>query len=125
VILDTNALSAFADGIEAVVKQIARARTLAVPVIVLGEYRFAFMQSRRKADYERWLAKFLSSCRVLDVGAETAMRYAELRGELKIAGTPIPANDAWIAALCRQHSLSILSQDHHFDLVNGVHRQGW
>lgn len=124
-ILDTNALSAFADGSEAVVEQIARARTLAVPAIVLGEYRFGFMQLRRKADYERWLAKFLSSCRVLEVGAETAMRYAELRGELKIAGTPIPANDAWIAALCRQHSLPILSQDQHFDLVKGVHRQGW
>ena len=124
-ILDTNALSAIADGSEAVVERIARARTLAVPAIVIGEYRFGFMQSRRKADYERWLAKFLSSCRVLDVGAETAMRYAELRRELKIAGTPIPANDAWIAALCRQHSLSILSQDQHFDLVKGVHRRGW
>jgi tRNA(fMet)-specific endonuclease VapC len=111
VILDTNALSAVADGSQAVVEQIAPTRTRAVPVIVMGEYRFGFMQPRRKADYERWLAKSLSSCRVLDVGAETAMRYPELQGELKIAGTPIPANDAWIAALCRQHSLSILSQD--------------
>ena len=124
-ILDTNALSAIADGSEAVVERIARARTLAVPAIVIGEYRFGFMQSRRKADYERWLAKFLSSCRVLDVGAETAMRYAELRGELKIAGTPIPANDAWIAALCRQHALPILSQDRHFDLVKGIQRLSW
>ncbi len=31
----------------------------------------------------------------------------------------IPTNDLWIAALCRQHSLPLLSRDRHFDLVAG------
>ena len=124
-ILDTNALSAIADGGERVATQLNKARTPAVPVIVLGEYRFGFGQSRRRAEYERWLEEFLPTCRVLEVTAETAVRHAELRGELRRAGTPIPANDGCIAALCRQHSLPILSQDQHFDLVKGVRRQGW
>jgi len=72
----------------------AKARWIAVPVIVLGEYRFGVAQSRRRAEYERWLAKFLSACRVLEVSADTATGYAELRCELKRAGTTIPANDA-------------------------------
>jgi len=38
---------------------------------------------------------------------------------------PIPTNDLWIAALCRQHSLSLLSRDRHFDLVAGIKRIGW
>ena len=124
-ILDTDALSAVADGEPRAVAQIARARMIAVPVIVLGEYRFGFSQSRRRADYERWLDQFLSLCQVLEVGADTAVRYAEVRCELRHAGTPIPANDAWIAALCRQHALPILSRDGHFDLVKGIRRLTW
>lgn len=35
---------------------------------------------------------------------------------------PIPVNDAWIAALARQHDLPVLSNDSHFDAVEGVQR---
>ncbi len=124
-ILDTDALSAVADAEPRAVAQIARARIVAVPVIVLGEYRFGFSQSRWRADYERWLDQFLSPCQVLEVGVDTAVRYAEVRCELRHAGTPIPANDAWIAALCRQHALPILSRDGDFDLVKGIRRLTW
>ena len=47
-ILDTNALSAFADDIRPVVQQIATADELHIPVIVLGEYRFGIATSRRR-----------------------------------------------------------------------------
>ena len=38
---------------------------------------------------------------------------------------PIPANDLWIAALARQHSLPLLSRDRRFDFVAGLKRLGW
>ena len=41
---------------------------------------------------------------------------------LKQAGHPIPANDAWIAALALEHRRPILSRDQHFDAVRGLHR---
>jgi predicted nucleic acid-binding protein len=44
---------------------------------------------------------------------------------LKQAGRPIPANDAWIAALALQHGLPILSRDEHFDVVPDVERTAW
>jgi len=62
---------------------------------------------------------------VLEVSDATSASYAEVRLELRRAGTPIPTNDIWIAALCRQHALPILSQDEHFDLVDGVRRVSW
>jgi hypothetical protein len=40
--------------------------------------------------------------------------------QVEARGNPIPANDAWIAALCRQYALPILSQDQHFELVKGI-----
>src|SRR5271157_1275658 len=124
-ILDTNALSAIAEGEREAAKLFARAGRVAIPVIVLGEYRFGIAHSRHQREYERWLEEMVSVCNVLDVNEETAIWYAELRGQLKEAGTPIPSNDVWIAALCRQHTLSILSRDRHFDLVKGLRRLDW
>ena len=124
-ILDTNALSAFADGVPPVVRQIARADELYIPVIVLGEYRFGIATSRRQREYETWLARGRAFWNVLPVVEETATHYASIRQQLKRAGAPLPANDVWIAALARQHDLPVLSRDTHFDAVPGVTRLSW
>jgi len=89
-ILDTNALSAIAEGERKAVKEFTRADEVAIPVIVLGEYRFGVSQSRHKDEYERWLAKMIAVCRIFDVNEDTTVSYAALRSELKKAGTPIP-----------------------------------
>ena len=124
-ILDTNALSAAADNDAALVAVLAQAHELAIPVIVLGEYRHGIAQSRNRASYEDWLSGLLNDCVVLDVNEPTTHYYAEITLELKRKGMPIPTNDIWIAALCRQHSLPLLSQDRHFDWVTGNKRVGW
>jgi predicted nucleic acid-binding protein len=125
VIVDTNALSAMADAEPGIEEKVSKARQLAIPVIVLGEYWFGISQSRQRTEYERWMNNSLPSCRILEITAETAAKYAEIRSEVKRSGTPIPTNDAWIAALCRQHSLPVLSKDRHFDAIKGVFRIEW
>ena len=124
-ILDTNALSAIADNQPGTAKIFAQAATIELPVIVLGEYRFGIAQSRRRNDYERWLGELIAATRVLPVDDETASHYARIRAELKKAGRPVPSNDLWIAALCRQHRLPLMSLDGHFDAVQGMRRIGW
>ncbi|MEP6643282.1 MAG: type II toxin-antitoxin system VapC family toxin [Acidobacteriaceae bacterium] len=124
-ILDTNALSAVADNDPAITPLLARADQIAIPVIVLGEYRYGIAQSRHRASYAEWLKSLLRDCLVLDVNESTVHHYAEITLELKQKGRPIPTNDIWIAALCRQHSRSLLSRDQHFDLVPGIKRIGW
>jgi tRNA(fMet)-specific endonuclease VapC len=124
-ILDTNALSAAADNDAAVAAILAGAEELAIPVIVLGEYRHGIAQSRNRSSYENWLSGLLHDCMVLDVTEPTTHYYAEIVLDLKRQGKPIPTNDIWIAALCRQHSLPLLSQDRHFDWVTGNKRVGW
>jgi len=124
-ILDTNALSAAADRDPAALEVVARAELLAVPVIVLGEYRLGIAQSRRRTEYENWLREWIGTVTVLDIDDETTHHYAAIGLELKRSGKPIPANDLWIAALCRQHSLPLLSRDRHFDVVKGLERIDW
>lgn len=124
-ILDTNALSAAADNDPAVIAHLARAHHMAIPVIVLGEYRYGIAQSRNRTAYANWLNALLNDCLVLDINEPTTHHYAEITLELRRKGTPIPTNDIWIAALCRQHALPLLSRDRHFDLVAGNKRIGW
>ena len=116
-ILDTNALSALADGDESLAARLADTPPQAIPVIVLGEFRYGVRGSRHRARYEAWLADNLPGFDVLPVDSATASVYAELRHELKSLGRPIPENDIWIAALSRQYRLPVLSRDHHFSLV--------
>jgi len=124
-ILDTNALSGFLDRTPAVLEIVSAAPELAIPVIVAGEFAFGIAQSRHRDAYERSLQRMLDRCTVLDVGIETARHYAAIRLELKGAGTPIPANDLWIAALSRQYALPVISRDSHFDFVSGLRRKTW
>jgi predicted nucleic acid-binding protein len=124
-ILDTNALSAAADHEAAALEVVASAERLAVPVIVLGEYRLGIAQSRHMAEYEEWLRVWISAVTVLEINEETTRHYAAIGLELKRIGNPISVNDLWIAALTRQHGLPLLSRDQHFDAVPGLRRLGW
>ena len=124
-ILDTNGLSAVAEGESALEPILRKAAQIAIPVIVLGEYRYGISHSRKRKHYERWLAEYLPTFRILDVDERTTLSYSAVRTELRRAGTPIPSNDVWIAALCRQHSLPLLSRDRHFDAVAGIRRLEW
>jgi len=125
VILDTNALSAFAEGEQAVREKIAAGPGPYLPVIVIGEYRFGLLGGRDRERRLAWLGELARHWTVLEVSADTAATYAEVRQALKERANPIPANDVWIAALARQHNLSILSADPHFDKVPGIRRISW
>jgi len=124
-ILDTNALSAAAEREPSALEVVARAERLAIPVIVLGEYRLGIAQSRHRVSYENWLREWTAAVSVLEIDDDTTHSYAAIGLELKKKGKPIPANDLWIAALCRQYSLPLLSRDRHFDFVSGLRRIDW
>ena len=121
-ILDTNALSVWAEGRATVEICLRSAERLVVPSIVLGEYYFGIRQSRYRRRYEDWLDRYLVLTEIITVTQATAGIYADIRLELKSSGNPIPSNDTWIAALARQHAFPVLSNDIHFDLVEGIER---
>ena len=121
-ILDTNALSAWAEGLSGVETPLRSADRLVVPSVVLGEYYFGIRQSIHRARYEEWLRRYLPLVQVATITSATANTYADIRLQLRRIGRPIPTNDAWVAALARQHALAVLSNDTHFDVVDGVQR---
>jgi tRNA(fMet)-specific endonuclease VapC len=124
-ILDTNALSAMSREdreIELAVQELVQPY-LSVPV--LAEYHYGLINSRHQKALEAWLDQLKSSWPVLILDVMTVHFYAEIRNQLKKKGNMIPLNDLWIAALAVQHRLPILSEDRHFDRIDGVERIGW
>ena len=116
-ILDTNALSTYVDGVAPSGEILRRQQCAALPVIVLGAFRYGITGSRHRKVYDEWPRANLSDFEVLAIPEETTIPYASLRGVLKKLGRPISANDAWIAALAIQHGLPILSRDERFDAL--------
>ena len=124
-ILDTNAVSAIFAGDEDIALVLDGALRHHVPAIVLGEYRYGLKRSRKRRSLQSLLDRLERESIVLVVDGETAKRYADVRDALRRQGRPIPENDLWIAALALQHRQPVVSQDAHFDAVEGVRRVSW
>jgi tRNA(fMet)-specific endonuclease VapC len=95
-----------------------------LPVPVIGELRYGALNSRRSADNLAEVERLVDRCRVLDLTVATAAVDARLRLGLKEKGKPIPENDLWIAALCVEHQIPLVTLDGHFDAVDGLERRG-
>jgi len=61
----------------------------------------------------------------LNITRETANHYSAIRLELKKKGRPIPENDLWIASICIEHNLPLVTGDAHFDNINGLEVIRW
>ena len=114
--LDTSAYSHFKRGDAQVVDLIDRADWLGVPVIVLGELAVGFRQGKRSRENQAELDQFLANpvVQVLPIEEDMVGSYADIILDLKKAGTPLPANDIWIATVAARHGANVLTYDEHF-----------
>lgn len=121
-LLDTSAYSAFMRAHRGIGGALRGADEIAVTPVVLGELRAGFRRGTRRSRNEEELGDFLRSPRVrlAVVDAETSERYAEIVAFLQRAGTPVPTNDAWIAASAMQHGLPVLTTDPYFERIPQV-----
>lgn len=117
--LDTSAYSHFKRGDPQVVDLIDRADWVGVPVIVLGELAVGFRHGTRRDVNQAELDRFLANpaVDVLPVSEDVVGLYADIVLDLKRAGTPIPANDIWIAAVAARHGAAVLTYDAHFGSI--------
>jgi predicted nucleic acid-binding protein len=121
-VLDTSAYSHFKRNDEAVVSILTTAEWIGVPVIVLGELRAGFRRGTRAEVNERELSAFLRHpvVHVLDVDDDAATVYADIVTALRAAGTPLPTNDIWIAAVAAREGATVVTYDAHFRAISRV-----
>jgi tRNA(fMet)-specific endonuclease VapC len=117
--LDTNRITDLFRGDSELAERLGTSEEVWIPLIVLGEIKAGFHggteQRRNEVLLNRLLAK--PTVGVLLPSLETAQHYARLFVQLKRAGTPIPDNDLWIAALVLEHNLFLVTRDHHFQRI--------
>jgi tRNA(fMet)-specific endonuclease VapC len=53
------------------------------------------------------------------------VNYGQIKAELESKGRPIPDNDMWIAAIARQHNLTLVTRDAHFLQVADISKLSW
>lgn len=120
--LDTSAYSNFRRGNEEVASLLDQAALVGLPTVALGELRTGFLLGSRQRRNEAELDAFLDHpvVEVLAVDAETSRHYADIVAELRKAGTPLPTNDIWIAAIAARHGTTVLTCDDHFQRIARV-----
>jgi tRNA(fMet)-specific endonuclease VapC len=125
VLLDTNIVIAlFAD--ERFVKQrIASTEEIFIPSIVLGELYYGARKSIHFDQNSARIDELATNSAVLLCDIATAQHYGEIKAQLRTKGKPIPENDIWIAAIGKQHQLTIATRDNHFQYVDDLVIEQW
>jgi len=122
VLIDTNIYSLAMKGDTNVVNTLRKIDRIGFSTISIGELYSGFNGGSHEARNREELNIFLDSPRVFvhPIDEETADFYASILNSLKAAGTPIPTNDIWIAAVVFQHGYTLFTRDKHFTLVPGL-----
>jgi tRNA(fMet)-specific endonuclease VapC len=93
--------------------------------IVLGELHFGARRSPNPVrNFER-IGRVVAAVVLMPVDAATAALYGQPKADLMTAAQIIPDNGLWIAALARQHDLTLVSRDEHFGHVTGLKWVVW
>ena len=119
VALDTNRLVDLFRGDAELAERLGACEEVWIPLFVLAEIKAGFYGGSQQGHNEALLRRLLNkpTVDVLLPGRETAEHYARLFVQLKRAGTPIPNNDVWIAALVLERELVLVTRDEHFQRI--------
>ncbi len=99
-LLDTNIVIAALKGVASVRRklEITPVSCLVLSPVVLGELEFGAEKSAYPEKNRARLADLIEDIPVPPLDAETSRHYGRIRAQLERNGTPIGANDFWIAA---------------------------
>jgi tRNA(fMet)-specific endonuclease VapC len=124
VLLDTSIIVAHFRREPALAERLKSA-TLYIPLPVLGELYYGAFKSEHHNKTLQQLQEFLRICAVLTPDQLTAQHYGHIKADLERVGSRIPENDLWIAAIAREHQLTLVTRDQHFSLVTGLIALAW
>jgi len=99
---------------------------LAMSVVSRGEAEFGLRAAPPRRDTERRLRGLLANLQCLPLSEGAAIEYGDIRSALQRAGTPIGANDMWIAAHARSLGLTVVTHNtREFSRVERLKVEDW
>lgn len=122
ILIDTNIYSSAMRGDHEVIRILKKMEKIGISAISVGELLSGFKGGTRESKNREELDFFLDSPRTVlyPVDIVTSDYYSEVINNLRKAGTPVPTNDIWIAAVAFQHGLKLFTKDAHFSFVKGL-----
>ncbi len=124
-LLDTNVVIAFFTGEAKVRNRLAKAEEIFLPSVAVGELYYGARKSGNPDENVGRIDELVRTNVVLACDSETARQYGEVKNVLRIKGRPLPENDIWIAALARQHDLTLVTRDAHFKEIEDLSMAAW
>ena len=124
-LLDTSVVVKHFRDPTAIIDKLADCEELYLPQPALGELYYGAYRTDRLETRLAQIERFLDAVELLTPDKETCVFYGQIAAELALAGTPIPQNDVWIAALARQTGLPVATSDDHFDRVSNLAVLKW
>ncbi len=125
VALDTSVIVAALRRQPGILEHLRGAGELWVPLFVLGELEYGANRASRPDRQKEAIRIFMLSAGVLLPTGGTAAEYGRIKAALAQAGTPIPENDIWIAALASENQIPLATLDDHFHRISGLSRLDW
>ncbi|NJL76691.1 MAG: type II toxin-antitoxin system VapC family toxin [Saprospiraceae bacterium] len=119
-ILDSNIVIDIFRNDSATISEVTKLNKIYVPVIVLGELHYGANKSSQTSKRTLEIDQLKRRVILLDVTDRTAKHYGEIKNKLHQKGKMIPENDIWIAAIAMETGLPLLSNDKHFQFVDGI-----
>lgn len=128
-LLDCNHLSAALRKVSPVRERIHRERKAGHRFIscypVLCELEVGIQQTANVEENRRRLGQLLRHVRLWALDAETARLYGVVYLELRRLGRALSQVDILLAALARQHKLTILTTDRDFEALSDLRIENW
>ena len=124
-LLDTNIVIACLSDEPGIVSRINDVDEFFVSSTILGEMLYGAYNSSNVDDNVKRIAVFLGNIGLLPCDETTSDTYGKIKTALRRKGRPIPDNDIWIAASAKQHSLTLITRDDHFDEVDALPLIHW
>ena len=104
----------------------AQQDTYVISSTIVGELSFGALHARHgKEQALQQVGNFLQVTPVLACDKETGQIYGEIKEMLSAKGQMIPENDIWIAAVARQHRVTLATRDAHFTNIIGLLCEQW
>ena len=125
VLVDTSVAIAYLRHDPVLQRKLDEIDDIFLPVIALGELYYGARKAKHVERAIGSVVEFAEGCILIPITTESAGEYGRIKSELMAAGTAIPENDIWIAAVASERRLPIAVRDSHFSRIRGLTVLDW
>ena len=131
-LLDSNTITFLTQGNEAAWQhwsELSKEDEVLTCFAVIAEWEYGILNAKGHAKQQGIRAQgelvFNRMSRIIETTPEINLAYGQIAAELRRAGTMVPQNDMWIAAVARTLGATVVANDKHFRHIKNLPVVDW